>query len=318
MPTKDLIGTYLEEVGKIPLLTKPQEVSLAKAIQAGMKESASKLEQYKGQKAKEQMISANLRLVVAVAKKYHDRGVDFADLIQEGTIGLTRATEKFDPTRGWKFSTYAYHWIRQGITRAINNQSRTIRLPVHVNETIAQLKNLNAQVAQRIGRAPTSEQLAQEYLRLPIEKVRDGRLRGLCQQYLTNPNDELLSRIVIRIGEIKCLMRPTKSLDLRIGKEKDMALLDLLECDTSANQAESIGNEAVRQRMLRTLRRVLDSRSAKVIGMRFGLIGDKEQTLQEIGLQLNLSRERVRQIESNALRKLRQKKSLERYKEVLN
>jgi len=320
-PSTDLVRLYLQEIGRVPLLGRDEEVALAQKVQDYMKLldvrlrlqkelgreptlaewvaranqfpewanlTPEKLQQIQrlGKRAKEQMIKANLRLVVSVAKKYQNRGLELLDLIQEGTLGLERAVEKFDPKKGYRFSTYAYWWIRQGITRAIATQSRTIRLPVHITEKLNKIKKAQRKLSQEKGRTPTIEDIASE-LEMTVPQVR-----------------ELLVRVPRSV-----------SLETKVGKDKDTELGDLLETDDISPE-EMMMREAL-QRDLQQLLEDLTSRERDVIRMRFGLGDGRTYSLAEIGRALDLSRERVRQIEAKALQKLRQPKRRNRVRDYL-
>ena len=291
------------------LLTQEQELTLARLVQRreqllregdpdkdelgedkpGKDELADKerrLTLHRGKRAKERMIQANLRLVVSVAKKYQRRGMDLLDLVQEGTLGLERAVERFDPTRGFRFSTYAYWWIRQGITRALASQSRTIRLPVHITEKLNRIKRAQRELSARLGRLPCVAEIAQE-LNLSEAVIRETLLQ---------------------------LPKPV-SLEARVGKEQDMQLGDLLE-DGHGTPEQELAREQLHND-LEALLEDLSSREAEVIRQRFGLVDDTPRSLTEIGAAMQLSRERVRQIESRALLKLRQPQNRCRVKDYL-
>lgn len=283
MPDVDDIRVYLREIGKVPLLSPEQEIALGKQVQAMMpllQLEHPTLDQQQiirhGRRAKEQMVQANLRLVVAVAKKYQRRGLELLDLIQEGNLGLSRAVEKFDPTKGYRFSTYAYWWIRQAMTRSIAQQSRTIRLPVHITEKLNRLKGMSRQLSQQLGRKPTIAELATAMAvdRREIEKL---------------------------IEHQRCA-RPV-SLDLRVGTERETQLGELLESDDPL--PDEMMDLILVQDQIAILLDTLTERERQVVIARFGLQDGERHSLAEIGEILHLSRERVRQLERSALTKLR-------------
>ncbi|MCX5939633.1 MAG: RNA polymerase sigma factor, RpoD/SigA family [Cyanobium sp. LacPavin_0818_WC50_MAG_67_9] len=293
----DLVRLYLQDIGRVDLLTQEEELTLARLVQQrehllqqgedGPLDGAERRRAlHRGKRAKERMIQANLRLVVAVAKKYQRRGLELLDLVQEGTLGLERAVERFDPTRGFRFSTYAYWWIRQGITRAIASQSRMIRLPVHITEKLNRIKRAQRELTARHGRTPSVAEIARE-LELSEATVRQTLLQ---------------------------VPRPV-SLEGRVGKDQDTELGDLVEA-THDTPEQELAREQLHDD-LEALLQDLNSREALVIRQRFGLEDDTPRTLTEIGEALHLSRERVRQIESRALLKLRQPQNRCRVKDYL-
>jgi RNA polymerase primary sigma factor len=288
--SSDPVRMYLKEIGRVPLLSAEGEVDLAKRIEAGLFASA-KLHRERdlpaelrsdlawierdGERAKRQLIEANLRLVVSIAKRYVGRGMLFLDLIQEGNLGLIRAVEKFDYTKGYKFSTYATWWIRQAITRAIADQARTIRIPVHMVETINKLLRIQRQLLQDLGREPTPEEIG-EVMELPPE----------------------------RIVEIQKLAQEPVSLQTPIGEEDDSNLGDFIE-DSEAVVPSDAASFILLQEQIASILHTLSEREQKVIELRFGLMDGQPRTLEEVGQEFGVTRERIRQIESKTLSKLR-------------
>jgi RNA polymerase primary sigma factor len=289
--TSDPVRMYLREIGRTPLLTKADEVTLAQQIEKGtaavlrLKKATPRMgratrEKLKGQArigdvARDKLTKANLRLVVSIAKKYLGRGLSFLDLIQEGNIGLMRAVEKFDWRRGFKFSTYATWWIRQGITRAIADQARTIRIPVHMIETINKFHRVQRQLEQKLDREPGPGEIAKE-MEITVEKVRE----------------------IIKVSQ-----RPT-SLETPIGEEKDSRLKDFVADEEVSAPTDDTSKELLKQQLLEVLG-TLSPREQRVIELRFGLRDGKPRTLEAVGREFGVTRERIRQIEAKAIRKLR-------------
>ena len=300
----DAVGAFFKEMARYPLLKPDEEVELArrvrfleeiKELQAALElelgalpskiQVASQLEitekqlesrLYQGRVAKRKMIRSNLRLVVSIAKRYLNRGVPFLDLIQEGAMGLNRASEKFDPDKGYKFSTYAYWWIRQAITRAIANDARTIRLPINIVEKLNKLKKAQRELKQKLSRNPTESEMA-EALEITVHQLR----------------------------QLQQLRRQALSLNHRVGKEEDTELMDLLEDEDNQSPEAKMNENMMRQEIWEVLGDVLTPREKDVISLRYGLTSSEPCTLEEVGNMFNLSRERVRQIQSKAMRKLR-------------
>ncbi len=272
---EDPVRMYLKEIGKVPLLSAEEEVELAKRMELG------------DQEAKNKLAEANLRLVVSIAKRYVGRGMLFLDLIQEGNLGLIKAVEKFDYRKGYKFSTYATWWIRQAITRAIADQARTIRIPVHMVETINKLIRISRQLLQELGREPTPEEIAIE-MEMPVEKVR----------------------------EILKISQEPVSLETPIGEEEDSHLGDFIQDDQVPVPADAAAFELLKEQLNEVLD-TLTEREQKVLRLRFGLDDGKARTLEEVGRQFNVTRERIRQIEAKALRKLRHPSRSRKLKDYL-
>ncbi|MBD2139227.1 RpoD/SigA family RNA polymerase sigma factor [Anabaena sp. FACHB-1237] len=300
----DAVGAFFKEMARYPLLKPEEEVELAKRVrfleevkdlqanlelelgqEATKNQVALRLEMtekqlehrlYQGRVAKRKMIRSNLRLVVSIAKRYLNRGVPFLDLIQEGAMGLNRATEKFDPDKGYKFSTYAYWWIRQAITRAIANDARTIRLPIHIVEKLNKLKKAQRELKQKLSRNPSEAEMA-EALEITVQQLR----------------------------QLQQLRRQALSLNHRVGKEEDTELMDLLEDEDNQSPEAKMNENMMRQEIWEVLGDVLTPREKDVISLRYGLTTSEPCTLEEVGNMFNLSRERVRQIQSKAMRKLR-------------
>lgn len=274
----DSVRLYLREIGKIPLLTSEEEYALAQKVIQGDK------------RAKDKMVESNMRLVVSIAKRYSGRGLDFLDLIQEGNTGLLRAVEKFDPEKGFKFSTYATWWIRQAITRAIADQARTIRIPVHMVETINKLLRTQRRMTQELNREPTTEELSKE-LEMEPEKI----------EYVMKIKQDI-SSLDASVG--------------RDGEDEDSALGDFIEDEERITPEESASMQLLKEQIASILG-TLSDREQKIIKMRFGLGGGKSHTLEEVGQEFAVTRERIRQIEAKALSKLRKHKDTKKLHEYL-
>ena len=272
---EDPVRMYLKEIGKVPLLTAEEEIELAKRMELG------------DQEAKKRLAEANLRLVVSIAKRYVGRGMLFLDLIQEGNLGLIKAVEKFDYRKGYKFSTYATWWIRQAITRAIADQARTIRIPVHMVETINKLIRVSRQLLQELGREPTPEEIAEE-MDMPVERVR----------------------------EILKISQEPVSLETPIGEEEDSHLGDFIQDDNVPVPADAAAFTLLKEQLEEVLV-TLTEREQKVLTLRFGLEDGRARTLEEVGKEFNVTRERIRQIEAKALRKLRHPSRSRKLKDYL-
>ena len=274
--TDDPVRMYLKEIGKVPLLTPDEEQDLAKRMAEGDEE------------AKRRMAEANLRLVVSIAKRYVGRGMLFLDLIQEGNLGLIKAVEKFDYTKGYKFSTYATWWIRQAITRAIADQARTIRIPVHMVETINKVIRVSRQLLQELGHDPSAEEIAAE-MNMPVDKVRD----------------------ILKIAQ-----EPV-SLETPIGEEEDSHLGDFIPDEDASEPSEAASFSLLKEQLMEVLD-TLTPREKKVLELRFGIVDGRTRTLEEVGKEFNVTRERIRQIEAKALRKLRHPSRSKKLRDFLN
>ena len=275
---EDPVRMYLKDIGKVPLLTAEEEIELAKKMEFGGEE---------GEEAKKKLAEANLRLVVSIAKRYVGRGMLFLDLIQEGNLGLIKAVEKFDYTKGYKFSTYATWWIRQAITRAIADQARTIRIPVHMVETINKLIRVSRQLLQELGREPTPDEIAEE-MNLPVDRVR----------------------------EILKISQEPVSLETPIGEEEDSHLGDFIQDENVPVPADAAAFTLLKEQLVEVLGTLTD-REQKVLRLRFGLDDGRARTLEEVGREFSVTRERIRQIEAKALRKLRHPSRSRKLKEFL-
>ena len=281
----DSIGWYLSNIGRVPLLTPAEEIELAHHVQAMKRLQALPTEQLTprqnhqirmGTRARDRMMAANLRLVVSVAKKYQNQGLELLDLVQEGAIGLERAVDKFDPAMGYKFSTYAYWWIRQGMTRAIDNSARTIRLPIHVSEKLSKMRRITRELSHRFGRQPNRLEMAHAMGMTPDE-----------------------------LEELIAQSAPCASLDAHARGDDDRSTLGELIADPNSNESMDGMDRSLQKEHLGTWLSQLNERERRIIELRFGLAGQEPLTLAEIGRQINVSRERVRQLESKALLKLR-------------
>jgi len=294
----DPVRMYLREIGRVQLLSSEDEISLAKRIEAG------------DESAKRALIEANLRLVVSIAKKYVSRGMLFLDLIQEGNMGLIRAVEKFNYRKGYKFSTYATWWIRQAITRSLADQARTIRIPVHMVETINRLIKVSRQLLQELGRDPSVEEIAQQMY--PVNKTEAHEQLSKQLGYPLAPDDEVVqeeirrrARMALdRVREIIKIAQEPISLETPIGEEEDSHLGDFIEDQEAVAPAEAASTLLLKERMEDFLEN-LSPREKKVLQLRFGLEDGRPRTLEEVGQEFGVTRERIRQIEAKALRKLR-------------
>ncbi|MBI2264382.1 MAG: RNA polymerase sigma factor RpoD [Armatimonadetes bacterium] len=294
----DPVRMYLKEIGRVQLLSSEEEISLAQRIEEGDDD------------AKRKLIEANLRLVVSIAKKYVSRGMLFLDLIQEGNLGLIRAVEKFNHRKGYKFSTYATWWIRQAITRALADQARTIRIPVHMVETINRLMKVSRQLLQELGRDPSVEEIAQQMFPIDLEEVQKqvsmqlGCPLGLDDREVQDEIRKREKEALARVREIVKIAQEPISLETPIGEEEDSHLSDFIEDQEAVAPAEAASTLLLKERMEDVLEN-LTHREKKVLQLRFGLEDGRPRTLEEVGQEFGVTRERIRQIEAKALRKLR-------------
>ncbi len=314
----DPVRMYLREIGRVPLLNSADEARLAEQMQRGLAAQEKlkspgldtktrqkyKLEADEGEIARQKLAEANLRLVVSVAKRYIGRGMSFLDLIQEGNIGLLRAVEKFDHSKGYKFSTYATWWIRQAISRAIADQARTIRIPVHMVETINRLLRVSRRLQQELGREPTSEEIALE-MELLTPEERAAILEGLAAAEPLDPIlDRKLKRAAGKIRRIMKIAQEPMSLEMPIGSEDNSSLGDFIEDESVPGPVDQASRQLLKEQMHDILDG-LSERERKVLELRFGLQDGRTRTLEEVGQEFGVTRERIRQIEAKALRKLR-------------
>jgi len=316
----DSVRMYLREIGRVNLLDAAEEVTLARAIQEGIqagerlsteRSELSSIEQQtlelkgmKGDLARRRLAEANLRLVVSMAKRYVGRGMSLLDLIQEGNLGLLRAVEKFDYRKGYKFSTYATWWIRQAISRAIADQARTIRIPVHMIESINRLSRASRQLQQELGRDPSPEEIAVylDYLSAGDRRaVEDAQARGV---ELSGDVRRRLKRAAAKVRQIMSVSQEPMSLETPVGSEENSVLVDFIPDDSLASPVEETNRELLREQMHEILSQLSD-REREVLSLRFGLADGESRTLEEVGQRFGVTRERIRQIEAKALRKLR-------------
>ena len=328
----DPVRQYLQEIGRHPLLTQEQEVEIAKRIRAGeeaqkelwqaAEEAGMTPEEYlktlpeaeqerieslirDGKKAERELVQSNLRLVVSVAKRYVGRGMSLLDLIQEGNLGLLRAVQKFDHTRGFKFSTYATWWIRQAIMRAIADQARTIRIPVHMVESINRVMRTQRELTQKFGRDPTPEEVAVEMDFIEPEEERESIRRALAEgRHLNLTQKRALRRAAAKVRNIIRMAQEPMSLETPVGSEENSFLGDFIQDDSAPAPAAAATQQLLREQVNEILEE-LNDRERKVLKMRFGLLDGRNHTLEEVGQEFGVTRERIRQIEAKALRKLR-------------